>query len=261
LSTPDDTPTRPWFFSPLPPFVLGVLSIVALLHDGTTPFEILWREHTWEKVRAEPTKVSRPVRRVTTGAGVAHAPSAFVEGKKTRFGVQEEQALGSQKAGSSSGPARTVTRSEIIERKVTPKRIHSKVVEKGTLFPYKVKRWYVKLAFQYDYKGKPYRVYEDTPSFTFESHEKARAYLKERIGKWPIKVWVNPSQPNEATAFLDYRGWHWIQLGGFFLALSVIWLLVAVSVMARTEHGGDERATDEPAQAETEKEWGPDDRA
>jgi hypothetical protein len=220
----------------MPPFLLVVLSVVVLLYDGLTPYEILWKKHTWKEVKAEPAKVSRPFRRVMMQGGISHQPKMLVEGKKTRFGVQEEQAL--RHKGSSappSGAPNSATKSRIVERKVTPKRIHSKYVEKGTLFPYKEKQWYIKLAFQFDHGGKLYRVYDDAPVFTFDSHEEAKEYLKAKAGKWPIKVWVNPDDPNEATAFLDYPRWYVVQVGAFVLAISIIWLLFATSVMARTE--------------------------
>lgn len=239
MSEAAETPTRPWFFSPLPPVLLGILTLVALFHDGLTPYRILWRRYTWKKINANPVKVSRPYRRYTMGGGVNQQDPVFVEGKKTRFGVQEAQKV-EGKLDSRLTESRMGTRTRVVERQMTPQRIHAKYIEKGLLFPYKEKRWFVSLAFQYPYKGKLYKVFEDKPTFSFESEKKARVFVHERASKWPIKVWVNPDNPQQATAFLEYRGWIWIQLGGFFLFLSLLWFLVSVVVVARPSRSAAE---------------------
>ena len=240
MSQADDTPTRPWFFSPLPSILLGILTLVLLFHDGLTPYRILWRRYRWKKVDATPVKVSRPYRRYTMRTGIGQQDPVYVSGKKTRFGVQEAQKV-EGKLPSRLTESRIGTQQKVVEHKMTPQRVHAKYVKKGLLFPYKEKRWFVSLAFQYVYDGRVYKIFEDKPAFAFESEKKARTFVRDRATKWPIKVWVNPDQPRQATAFLEYRGWVWIQTGGFLLFVSLLWFLIAVVVMARPS-----RATSEP---------------
>jgi len=236
MSSNSNIEDRPFWLGPLGPIVMGVASVVFLLQDGLRPYKILYRRAAWEQVSAMPAKVSIPIRRTTIRVGLNSQDSNLADGKKSALAMEERgkynrgSASGKRGGGAGSGGYKAnnaLNKENIYEKKVFPERIYSKYVEKGFGTTYKVQLWYVKLAFKYNYKGKIYSVYEDSPSFSFESREEAERFLQEHSANWPIKVWVNPGEPKEATAFLIYKEWHWIQLGVALAFFTFLWGIVA----------------------------------
>ena len=261
MSKSDPAADRPFWLSPLGPIILSIVAVVLLLHDGLKRYEVLYRKSMWEQVPAMPARVSVPYRRSTVKVGLSGTNKAIANGKKSALSYEEQgRHKGKKRAPQRTSKSNALNKNAIYEKKVIPDRIYSKYEKRGTGMTYKVKRWYVKLAFKYSFKGKIYSVYDDKPSFSFDSRGDAEAFLNKHAGKWPIKAWVNPSNPKEATAFLIYDGWIWIQLGAVLVFVAFLWAIVAVmggkqyvqAEKERAEMEAQEEPLDEEALAEGE---------
>lgn len=193
-------PARPWFTSPLFPTVLCLVGITALLLDGLTPWRTLSRRRNWTTVKG---RLASAVERRT----------------KLRSSARGE------------------TRLEYLVKR-PQRRVFSKVVTRGWPLKRKKRVWIVRITYTYPWNtGRITRV-ADSPAKEFESRNEALAFLAKRIHKGVVRVWVNPMDPSEATAFLEYPSLLTLVLGFAMVGLGVLWLLV--TVLLRRAHVGQE---------------------
>lgn len=228
MSNADKLQERPFWLGPLGPFVLATVSLVFLFQDGFTPYSIIYKRTAWDQVPAMPAKVTVPYMRTTLRAGLSDVNRTVAEGERSALGARERGRHKERPSrGRGDGFSNTTTREEIYQKRVIQDPIHSEYETKGVGTKYTVRRWYVRISFEYFYNGQMYSVQEDEPLFSFDSREAAESFLRKHADEWPIKVWVNPGNPNEATAFLLYDKWHWVQLGAVLAFLSLIWGIIA----------------------------------
>jgi hypothetical protein len=194
---PKPEPTRPWFTSPLLPTVLCLAGAASLLLDGMTPWETFWRRRNWTSVKG---RLASAVER------------------RTRL----------------RSSARGETRLEYLVKR-SQRVVFSKVVTRGWPLKRQKRVWIVRITYSYPWKtGRITRV-ADSPAKEFESRSEARAYLVKRVPKTgAVRVWVNPKNPREATAFLDYPSLLTLVLGFAMVGLGVVWLIV--SLLLRRAH-------------------------
>ncbi len=181
--------TRPWFTSPLLPTVLCLAGITALLLDGLTPWQTFTRRRSWTTVKG---RLASSVERRT----------------KLRSSARGE------------------TRMEYLAKR-SQRRVFSKVVTRGWPLKTKKRVWIARITYTYTWKtGRITRV-ADSPAREFDSAQDAQAYLAKRLNKGAVRVWVNPKDPREATAFLDYPSVLTLVLGFVMLGFGMIWLMLA----------------------------------
>jgi len=183
-------PTRPWFTSPLLPTVLCLAGITALLLDGMTPWRTFSRRRNWTTVKG----------RLAT---------AVERRAKVRSSARGE------------------TRMEYLAKR-PQRRIFPKVVTRGWPLKRKKRVWIVKITYTYPWKtGRITRV-ADSPAQEFDSRKAAEAFLAKRIDRGTVRVWVNPEDPRQATAFLGYPSMVTLVLGFAMVGLGVVWLILAL---------------------------------
>lgn len=181
---------HPWFTSPLWPSVLMLAGVTGLLLDGLTPYRTFTRRRQWTRVKGR--LVSAVERRT--------------------------------KLRSSSGGE---TRIEYLAKR--PQRlVQSKVVTRGWPLKEKKRVWLVRITYTFPWKtGRITRV-ADGPPTEFDSERAALTYLHKRIHRDTVPVWVNPGDPREATAFLDYPSMLMLLLGFALVGLGGLWLIAAL---------------------------------
>ena len=223
-----DVGGAPWA-RPFWAVVLIVLSLFPLLRDGLTPYRVAWRKMRWKKVLAVRAEVEIPVRRMEIQAGVDSQDPYVAGPPKTKLGAEEmakNKAL-SWKAQQAKKD-RAVIRSRVVKHRTVEPFIYEKVVSRGVLFSYDEKRYFVRVSYTYRYGKKVYTKYRQEAPRSFASRDAAKAYLAKRFRHWPIRVWVDPSHPERATAFMEYDGWLWIKLGFVGLFAGLVWLLLSL---------------------------------
>ncbi len=255
-STPGPTEPGPagqgpagFWSGPLPAVVVLVLGLVLALQDGLRPYRIAWRKLRWVPVQAVPAKIEVPYVRQEVYGGTTATDPDLAEGKPSRLKAEElardrNRRWKARQASRDRPGGRTRT----VLRKVEPRHIVSRVVERGLLFRFEERRYFVRLTYAYVYKGKVYRRWKDEAPLSFRTHDEAKAYLRKRAGRWPITVWVNPSDPRQATAFLDYRGWLSVRLGLGLAFGGLVWLLVLLAFRRRAGPDGEAGAPGAPAE-------------
>lgn len=233
-----DQETRPWFMGPLPGLVLLILAIVALLHDGLTPWRILYKRYFWKKTPAMPTMIEVPYRHIVIRSSGAKdiKPLKGASPMSGRRSADKEEVK-------DVNPSKAVP-GEYVKYQVRPRQIKVKYIDRGTLFKRKEKRFFVSLAYSYRFKGKVFKIDSDSPPFSFSSQQDALDFLGKKTRQWPIDVWVNPSEPAKATAFLDYDGWFVIRLGGAMIIAGLLWLMFT---MASGSSGTETEGKEKPA--------------
>jgi len=195
-------PTRPWFTSPLLPTVLCLAGVTALLLDGLTPWQTFNRRRSWTTVKGRLTSSVERRAKVRSSAGGD-------------------------------------TRMEYLAKR-SQRRIMSKVVTRGWPLKNKKRVWIVRITYTYPWKTGRITRLADSPAREFDSAKDAQEYLGKRLSKkGAIRVWVNPKDPQEATAFLDYPSVLTIVLGLAMVGFGVLWLLLALLLKrARVRQGG-----------------------
>lgn len=123
--------------------------------------------------------------------------------------------------------ARGSTRLEYLAKR-SQRRIFPKVVTRGWPLSQKKRVWIVRVTYTYPWKGKRITRVADSPGTEFDTRREAGAYLAKRIHQGGIRVWVNPKDPQQATAFLDSPYTHTLLLGLAVFALGMLWLIAAV---------------------------------
>ncbi len=187
---PKPPPERPWFTSPLLPVLLCMAGITVLLLDGLTPWQTYHRRKNWKTVKG---RLVQSVQRRTKMRSTARG------GNQVDYMVKRPQ-----------------------------RRVVSKVVTRGWPLKTKKRIWTARVTYTYPTKkGRMTRV-GDSPTQEFDSKNDALAYLDDRIHHGAILVWVNPKDPTQATAFLDYPSKLTLALGFIMIALSVLWLIAAL---------------------------------
>lgn len=175
--------------SPLWPLVVIAVALTLLGLDGTTPYRVWWRLRSWKTARASLLQTWE--RRVEHGASSDGAPS----------------------------PAEYLARRP-------QQRVFEKVVTKGWPVSRKEKEYRVRISYSFaGPKGQVTRVGDEAP-LTFGTAMEAEGFIRERIDKGAVRVWFDPADPGQATAFLDVQSFRWIRLGLTLLGLGVVWLLV-----------------------------------
>lgn len=187
---PKSETSRPWFTSPLLPILLSMAGITLLLLDGLTPYRTYLRRKRWTRVKG-----------------------------RLASSVERRAKVRSSARGS--------TRLEYLARRAQ-RRTFPKVVTRGWPLSQKKRVWIVRVTYTYPWKGKRFTRVADTPGTEFPTRREARAYLAKHIQKGSIRVWVNPKDPQEATAFLDPPYTHTLLLGLAIFALGVLWLIAAL---------------------------------
>lgn len=174
--------------SPLWPMVVIAVALTLLGLEGLGPYRTWWRLRNWKTARA--TLLSTFERRVEHRATSDGAPSP----------------------------------SEYLAR-IPQQRVFEQVVTKGWPMTRKEKQWRVRISYSFaGPQGVVTRVGDQAP-IVFGSSQEAGAFVSERIDKSSIKVWYDPADPGQATAFLDTQSFRWIRLGLTLLGLGVVWLL------------------------------------
>ena len=225
---------------PLPPIVLLVVGFVFLVQDGTRPYVVLWRKLRWVRVQAVPAKVEVPYLHQEVYGGSTGADPDLADGKPSRLKVEERSKDPARRwKAEQARRQRPGYRRHVVLRKVTPQAIVPRVVHRGILFKYEEKRYFVRLTYAYAYKGKVYRKWNEEAPRSFRTRKEAEDYLRKKASRWPIVVWVDPSDPKKATAFLDYDGWLWIRLGLGLTFAGLVWLLV---LLGFRRHPSEEEA-------------------
>jgi hypothetical protein len=183
-------PERPWFTSPLLPTVLCLAGITALLLDGLSPWQTFWRRRQWTPVKGQLTSgVERRRRTTASGQGETHV----------EYLVKRSQ-----------------------------RQIFSKIVTRGWPLRRKARVWFVKITYTYPWKtGRITRV-ADSPGREFDAQQDAAAFLARRVRKGNVRVWVNPANPAEATAFLDYPSVPTLVIGFVLLGLGLVGLVLSL---------------------------------
>ncbi len=229
LATADGEAAGPPWASPLWSLVLILLSLYVLLHDGLTPYRVAWRKMRWKRVFAVQAEVEIPVRRIEIRAGVDSQDPYAASAPKTKLGAEE---MAKNKAlrwkAQQAKEDRAVIRKRIVKRRTVEPMIFEKVSTRGVLFDYDVKRYFVRVSYTYRYGKKVFTKYREVGPRSFKSREAARLYLSKRFKHWPIKVWVDPADPSDVTAFLEYDGWTWIKLGFVGLFAGLVWMLLSL---------------------------------
>lgn len=194
-------PIRPWFTSPLLPTVLCLAGITALLLDGLAPWRTFSRRRSWTTVKG---RLASAVERRT----------------KLRSSARGE------------------TRMEYLVKR-PQRRVFSKIVTRGWPLKRKKRVWIARITYTYPWKtGRITRV-ADSPAKEFDSRKEAQAFLAERINKGAVRVWVNPKDPRQATAFLGYPSMITLVTGFAMVGLGVIWLILALLLRrAHVRQGG-----------------------
>jgi hypothetical protein len=175
--------------SPLWPVVVIAVALTLLGLEGLGPYRVWWQLRTWKTARA--TLLQTYERRVEHRATSDGAPSP----------------------------------SEYLSR-IPQQRVFQQVVTKGWPVKRKEKQWLVRISYSFaGPKGVVTRVGDQAP-LTFGSSLEASAFVQERIDKNAIKVWYDPGDPGQATAFLDTQSFRWIRFGLTLLGLGLVWLLI-----------------------------------
>lgn len=182
--------TRPWFTSPLLPTVLCLAGITALLLDGLTPWRTFTRRRSWTTVKGR-------------------LASAVERRSKVR--------------SSAAGQSRLEYLIKRPQQVVT-----SKVVTRGWPLKQKKRIWLVRITYTFPWKTGRITKIGDSPAREFDSQKEAAAYVSGRVHEGAVRVWVNPKNPKEATAFLDYPSLLTIVLGFAMIGLGALWLIVAL---------------------------------
>ncbi|MCD6499002.1 MAG: DUF3592 domain-containing protein [Deltaproteobacteria bacterium] len=215
-----------WYSSPMPPMLLLLVGLVLLFQDGLTPYEILWKRTNWKKVTASRAKITVTTRRVQLRPGVVAQDPDLVQGHKSGLAIEAQADSSDRRFKESQAVGdRTDVRTTEGQQSVPAPLIEMRVVKKGVIFTYMERRYFVLLSYRYRFKGKVYTRFGDEAPQDFKTRKDAVAYLHQRVPDWPIKVWVNPKHPRDASAFLDYDGWLAIRLGALLFVGSLFWLL------------------------------------
>ncbi len=234
MSNADKLQERPFWLGPLGPCVCLAFAVVLLFHDGFTPYRLIYRRQTWDRVPAMPAKITVPYMRTTLRPGLSNVNRSVAEGERSALGARERSRAAKtsprgrkDEFSGDRGVGNVAAREEIYQKRMLPNPIHSEYVTTGVGVKSTEKRWYVRLSFEYFYEGRMYSVQEDEPLFHFNSREAAESFLRKHADEWPITVWVNPADPEQATAFLLYDKWHWVQIGSVLAFLSLLWFIIA----------------------------------
>ncbi len=187
--SPESIPERPWFTSPLLPAALCLVGVTTLLLQGLTPYRVFLRRRSWK---------------VVTG----HLTSAVERRAKVRSTARGESRL-----------------EYLVKRPQRP--VVSKVVSRGWPLSTKRRVWLVRVNYTFPWKTGRITRLSDSPSREFETRKEAQEFLARRVKKGAIRVWVNPDDPREATAFLDYPSRLSLVLGFAMLLLGLCWGLAA----------------------------------
>jgi hypothetical protein len=188
MAEPDTSSTSvSMLTSPLWPLVLLVVGSTMLALEGTTPYRIWWRLEHWKETRA--TLLSTYERRV------------------------EIRPRG-------QGPSE-----EYLARR-PQQRVFERQVERGWPLTRKEKLFEVRLSYAFVVGQKSFTRVSDVAPRAFDDARSAELFVSQRIEKGRIKVWYDPAQPDQASAFLDVQSFRWVRLGGTFAILAVIWLLL-----------------------------------
>lgn len=207
-SRPRELPARPWWTSPLLPLVLTGAGAVLCCLDGWHPYETFLRKRRWKPVEGQ---LVQPYQRRQIVNPTAERSSAR----------------------------------EYLERR-PQKRVFQETVEEGWPIKRRKLRWRVRLNYTYPWKNTRLTRMSDGPPWTFASKEEAEAYLRRVLRGTALRVWVDPSAPERATAFLEYRQiWH-VRVGLTATGIGLLWLLVAV-ILGRSHARKEQEAL---AQAE-----------
>ncbi len=225
-----DIQTAPPWASPLGAVLLIVLSLFVLLKDGLTPYRVGWKKLRWKKVFAVQAEVEIPVKRTEIQAGIDSQDPYAASPPKTKLGA-EEMAKNKDLAWKAEQAKRdrAAIRSRVVKRRTVEPLIYQKVVSRGVLFSYDEKRFFVRVSYTYRFGKKVYTKYRQESGRSFATRKEAEAYLAGKFRHWPIKVWVNPANPSQATAFLEYDGWFWIKLGFVGLLAGLLWMLLSLN--------------------------------
>jgi hypothetical protein len=219
-STADDS--RPIWASPLPPIVILAVGLTLLGLEGVSPYRTWWRLRNWVKARAT----------------LLESYERQQDFRMTPEGSSPEQ---------------------LMERRPM-QRVFDRTVERGWPVKRKVRVFEVRISYSYLWKGKRYTRVGDVAPVDFSGMREAEQWVSRRIEKGGIAIWVNPSEPSEASAFLDHQGFRWVRLGLTLAGVAVIWLiLVAARVAARRKVEADraaeeKRLTEERAKREAARE-------
>ncbi len=186
-----EPPGRPWWLSPIFPVLLLATGLVMLVVDGGQPYRIWWRRGHWKRVQG----------------------TLLTSYEKHRY------------VRHSSGRQ---TYSEYLAKK-PQKRIFKAVVERGWPIKRRKQVYHVHLNYTYLWRKKKHTKVADVPDRDFESRPVAERFLRQYVKNNRIRVWVNPKDPNQATAFLLYR-WSalWVRVGIVVVGLALLWLFAAI---------------------------------
>lgn len=208
-----ETSVRPWWTSPLVPLVLLTAGVVLLSLDGMHPYRTYLRLKRWKRVEGQ-----------------------LVQPYQRRQIVNPSQ--------------ENSTVREYLERR-PQKRIFKETVSEGWPMKRKKLQWRIRLNYTYPWKNARYTRMNDGPDRAFVSEAEANSYLEGRVRGTRLKVWVDPNDPSEATAFLEYRRVWTLRVGFAGAGLGLFWLLVAL-VLGHS-HRRREREAEEKAQEASPK--------
>lgn len=200
----DRLPLRPFWVSPLWPLLFLVLGIGLLVLDGARPYRTWWRRHHWKRV-----------------------DGVLVRGYEKR---RREKVT-----------TRGVTATEYVQRR-SQKRIFETVVERGWPLRRRKRVFRVRLHYTYFVGNRKRAQIADSPDREFASRREAAQFLARVIERGKVHLWVDPRNPDRATAFLqDPWSVYWVHLGLGVTIAALLWLLV-VLVLARRIRRAEESA-------------------
>ncbi|MDX9999939.1 MAG: DUF3592 domain-containing protein [Polyangia bacterium] len=185
-------PVKPWWVSPLLPLVLFCAGLVLCALDGLHPYQVFMRKRNWKPVEGQLLQV--------------------YERRQIQNPATERSTV-----------------REYLERR-PQKRIYQETVSEGWPIKRKKLQWRIRLYYTYPWGNTRHTQVADGPERAFPNEEAANSYLNQRVRGSKIKVWVNPTSPGEATAFLEYRRVWTLRMGFVAVGLGLIWLLVALGL-------------------------------
>jgi len=191
-STPSDRlPSRPRWLSPLWPLVLLAGGASLLLLDGARPYRTWWRRRHWKRVDGT----------------LVQAYQRWHRSKMSGRGVTPE---------------------EYLERR-PQKQVFEVVVERGWPLRRRKRVYRIRIHYTYYVGNHKHVKVADSPGRDFESHVEASRFLAGVVRKGKVRLWVDPQDPDRATAFLqDPWSARWVRLGLGVAGAAVVWLLVVL---------------------------------
>jgi len=164
--------------------------VTVLLLDGLTPYRTFARRRQWTRVKGR-----------------------LVSAVERRSNLRSS--------------TRGETRLEYLAKR-PQKLVQSKVVTRGWPLKEKKRVWLVRITYSFPWKSGRITRVADGPAKEFDSEPAALQYLHKRLHRDTLRVWVNPGDPREATAFLDYPSLLMLLLGFALVGLGGLWLIVSL---------------------------------